>query len=63
MGTPQPIIRTGNPTTSTVQIDQMLSELARLYLVRFKAMRTNDMTEVARLNDQIAAIKTVLGQI
>ncbi len=67
MGTPQPIIRSeeteSRAATPAAQIDQILSELSRLYLERFKAMRADDKTAVQVLTDQIDVLKTLLAQI
>ncbi len=67
MGNSQPIVRSEDTDTRAVnpaaQIDQILSELSRLYLERFKAMRSDNKTAVQTLTDQIAAFKTILSQI
>ncbi len=67
MKSESPFIRTGNaigPTgQSAVEIDSLLSELCRLYLERFKVMRTGDHHDLQKITHQISAIKTKLKQL
>jgi hypothetical protein len=63
MGAPQKAIRSSPSPTSAAQVDQILSELSRLYLERFKAMRSDDKAAVQSLTDQIEAFKSLLEQI
>ena len=67
MGKPLQIIQTKDEispaATPVAQIDQMLSDLSRLYLERFKAMREGDPSTVQALSARITDIKAILGQI
>jgi len=50
-------------TTSALAIDKILSELSRLYLERFKALRTGDHRDIQTITDKIADLKTQLNQL
>jgi hypothetical protein len=45
------------------EIDQRLSELSRLYLARFKAMREGTPEELQSITDQITVIKIQLNAL
>ena len=49
--------------TSALEIDQILSELSRLYLERFKTLRTGDHNDLQKITERIAALKAKLHRL
>ena len=49
--------------TSALEIDKILSELSRLYLERFKTLRTGDHNDLQKISDRIVALKSKLSYL